>query len=291
MTFTNCRSTPGIMSEYQYYEFRALDAPLSDHQLKAIRALSTRAELTPTSFINEYHFGDFKGNPNAMMEKYYDAFLYFANWGTRRLMLRLPSGAIGNDVLKHYCPGDGLSFKKKGKNVILEFHCEGESDYWEEPPALSSLTPLRNDILSGDLRSLYLGWLACVQRGEVEDKVPEPPVPAGLGSLTTALQSFAKFLCLDTALIAVAAKISQKPVTEAKSQRRELTKWVNSLTEPDRTKFLLDFLDGKEPNPRAKIMRRFLQAKGGSSSAPLTKSGRTAGDLISLYRGRKNRKE
>jgi len=39
---------------------------------------------------NEYHFGSFKGNPDASMEKYFDGFLYLANWGTRELQLAFP---------------------------------------------------------------------------------------------------------------------------------------------------------------------------------------------------------
>ncbi len=36
------------MSEYQYYEFVAIDRPLSKGEMADLRALSTRAEITPT---------------------------------------------------------------------------------------------------------------------------------------------------------------------------------------------------------------------------------------------------
>ena len=75
------------MSEYQYYEFRAVDRPLSEGELRKLHALSTRAEITSTSFTNSYNFGDFKGNPDTLMEKCFDAFVYLANWGSRRFML------------------------------------------------------------------------------------------------------------------------------------------------------------------------------------------------------------
>lgn len=39
------------MSEYQYYDFRAIDRPLDAEALKALRALSTRARITPTRFV------------------------------------------------------------------------------------------------------------------------------------------------------------------------------------------------------------------------------------------------
>jgi hypothetical protein len=42
------------VSEYQYYEFLALDKPLTDKQRAKLRELSIRAEITATRFVNEY---------------------------------------------------------------------------------------------------------------------------------------------------------------------------------------------------------------------------------------------
>jgi hypothetical protein len=81
------------MSGYQYYEFLALDRPLAGKQLAELRSLPTRAEISATRFASEYHWGNFRGDPRAMMERYFDAFLYLANWGTRQLMFRLPRRA------------------------------------------------------------------------------------------------------------------------------------------------------------------------------------------------------
>ncbi|MGH8906743.1 MAG: hypothetical protein ACRD0K_09550 [Egibacteraceae bacterium] len=36
-----------LVSEYQYYEFLAIDRPLDDRQLSELRALSTRARISP----------------------------------------------------------------------------------------------------------------------------------------------------------------------------------------------------------------------------------------------------
>jgi hypothetical protein len=41
------------VSEYQYYEFLALDRPLTTDEQAEVRALSTRARITATSFTNE----------------------------------------------------------------------------------------------------------------------------------------------------------------------------------------------------------------------------------------------
>lgn len=82
------------MSEYQYYEFLALDKPLTDKQRAELRKLSSRAEITATRFVNEYNYGDSRGSPEKLMDRYFDAFLYLANWGTRRLMFRFPRALL-----------------------------------------------------------------------------------------------------------------------------------------------------------------------------------------------------
>ena len=64
------------MSEYQYYAFQAIDRPLTKKEMAQLRSCSTRARITPTSFVNNYSWGSFKGEEDAWMEKYFDAFLY-----------------------------------------------------------------------------------------------------------------------------------------------------------------------------------------------------------------------
>ncbi|MEU0157199.1 hypothetical protein ABZ071_36255, partial [Micromonospora fulviviridis] len=82
------------MSEYQYYEFTAVDRPLTGRERAELRSLSTRADITATSFVNTYEWGNFKGDPRTLMERYFDAHLYLANWGTHQLMLRLPKHVL-----------------------------------------------------------------------------------------------------------------------------------------------------------------------------------------------------
>src|SRR5256885_580246 len=91
------------MSEYQYYEFLAVDRPLDERQQAEVRALSTRARITATSFTNEYHWGNFRGDPRKMMERYYDAHLYLTNWGTHQVMLRLPRTLLSLEVAEQDC--------------------------------------------------------------------------------------------------------------------------------------------------------------------------------------------
>jgi hypothetical protein len=69
------------VSEYQYYDFRAIDRPLTKKEMGSLRSISTRAAITTTSFTNHYERSDLKANPSKLLEKYFDAFVSLANWG------------------------------------------------------------------------------------------------------------------------------------------------------------------------------------------------------------------
>ena len=43
------------MSEYQYYEFQAVDRPLTEEMQQGLRRISSRAHITPTGFVNVYN--------------------------------------------------------------------------------------------------------------------------------------------------------------------------------------------------------------------------------------------
>jgi len=106
------------VSEYQYYEFAAVDRPLGARDLDVLRGLSTRAHITPTSFVNTYQWGSFKGDPRRLVERYFDAFLYLANWGTHELILRLPARLVDPGTAQRYCSGDAVSAWHTGDHVI-----------------------------------------------------------------------------------------------------------------------------------------------------------------------------
>ena len=67
------------MSEYQYYEFQAIDRPLGADEREQLRAISSRARITATSFVNSYDFGNLKADPLKLLERYFDLFCYVAN--------------------------------------------------------------------------------------------------------------------------------------------------------------------------------------------------------------------
>jgi hypothetical protein len=214
------------VSEYQYYEFLALDKPLTDKQHAELRKLSSRAEITAPRFVNEYSYGDFRG-PEKLMERYFDAFLYPANWGTRRLTFRLPRALLDAEVARRYCHTDAASVIETGDHVIISLYLDRDPDsYWvEADDRLAPMVQARSDLAAGDLRLLYFAWLLGAQRAGQDEEHPvadtEPPVPAGLGDLSASLRAIADFLEIDKDLIAVAAETSP-PLKEPRT-----TDWPN----------------------------------------------------------------
>src|SRR4051812_16206672 len=114
------------MSEYQCYEFVALDRPLTSKQMAELRAVSTRAEISPTRFWNEYQWGDLKADPAKLVERYFDAHLYFANGGTHRLMLRAPIARVDAKGLRPYFVGNAATARIAGEHLVLDLHAQDE---------------------------------------------------------------------------------------------------------------------------------------------------------------------
>src|ERR1700692_2142331 len=98
------------MSEYQRIAFRAIDGPVSEEKLEYMRRQSSRAEITPWSFDNSYEYGDFRGDAVEMLRRGYDLHLHYANFGIRKLLIRLPHGRPALEAAKPYLGKDAVQF-------------------------------------------------------------------------------------------------------------------------------------------------------------------------------------
>jgi len=114
------------LSEYQYYEFQAIDRPLDAAAQRALRQLSSRAAITDRSFVNEYQWGDFRGDPRQLMRKWFDLFIYWANWGTRTVMLRVPRRYLDPKDLEAYAVEDTVDLWKAGDFTLVCFNRPNE---------------------------------------------------------------------------------------------------------------------------------------------------------------------
>lgn len=277
------------MAEYQYYEFLAIDRPLDARQLAELRALSTRARISPSRFVNTYQWGDFRGDPRALMTQYFDAFLYTANWGARRLMLRLPSRLLDPSTARRYCHTDSASAWAAGKIVILDLSREDQDGSWEDEEygeeSLGSIIPARAELATGDLRLLYLAWLLSVESGELADDDAEPPIPPGMAALNAPLRSLADFLRLDEDLIAVAAEASEEQKDSSPSPQ-ELKRWVAVLPARERDALLVRLVLGDDVHLRTELLRR---SHGESTDGP--QEPRTVAELRDAAAARRVERE
>ncbi|HEX5345712.1 MAG TPA: hypothetical protein VFW64_01195 [Pseudonocardiaceae bacterium] len=201
-----------------------------------------------------------------MMERYYDAHLYLTNWGTHRIMLRLPRELLDIDVAEDHGVGDQVTVWTTGKFLVLDMTSEDDSGDWEYEPQgkLSTIVGARTELAAGDLRPLYLAWLAgygAWERDEDasdrdQDHELEPPVPPGLTTLTAAQQALADFLRLDNDLLAIAAQTSP-PLDEIADDPGQLAAWVTNLPHAEKNRLLLRVVDDHAVTVRMEMLRRF----------------------------------
>jgi hypothetical protein len=278
------------VSEYQYYEFQAIDRPLAKDELERVRALSSRARISATHFVNEYHYGNFRGDERKLMEQFYDAHLYFANWGSRRLTLRLPTTLLPAGSAEPYCADGTLTCWTREGHLLLDFSYEdedgGEWDF-ETSFTLASFTTLRAELAAGDLRPLYLAWLSALTRWELEEDVDEdaytsatePPVPAGLARLTGSQQALADFLHVDPHLLTAAARASDAAPSRA-VDKDALAAWIRALPPREKDILLLDAALGTAPQPGPTLLARHHAASRGTAEPSTAARRRSAAELL-----------
>jgi hypothetical protein len=273
------------VSEYQYYDFKAIDHALTKTEMAALRAISTRAVISTTSFTNHYEWGDLKADPLKLLERYFDAFLYVANWGTREFNLRLPQELVDFKQLKSILPGKSAHVRSAGKFVIVSFESEVESDDdWDDGTGwMGSLVSLRSDLLRSDLRCLYLGWLHSVECHEFSEDALEPPVPAGLRELSAPLDSLIEFLGIDEDLVEVAASASAP--LQAGPSRNDLAAWVRGLPANEKESLTIDFLSESGERSRLELLQRF-QRENAVAARDSAIVRRTVKDLLAEARVR-----
>ena len=237
------------MSEYQYYEFLAIDRPLAAEEMAALRGLSTRAHITPVSFTNEYQWGSFRGNPDELMRRYFDSHVYVANGMTAVFMLRLPIETIPREIVRTIAVDNVLDFAATRTHWVITWSLDESENYdrfeMEDGRGwMARLSPIRDELLRGDMRSLYIGWLAAVS-GEMVDADGLEPLPGeGIGNLTAAQQALAQFLEVDGDLLAGAGIDSPAQQADEPSQQ-ERDEWLSVLPHDEVLALLKQLLEGQ----------------------------------------------
>lgn len=279
------------MSEYQYYEFQAIDRPLGGADQEALRAMSTRARISATSFTNSYEWGDFKDDPARLMENWFDLHLYLANWGLRRLMIRWPARLVDRHLLGAFLGEvDCAELRSVGQNLILDIAFdEVDSEDWDDGSGwLAALAPLRADVLGGDLRLFYLLWLSAVEADAVAPDEPEP-IP-GIGPMTGALEAFAEFFDIDRNLVAAAAERAVDSLAGKPASSKAVRSVIAAMTDPEKTSLLARLFDGDAhvaSELRALVRHRLMSTAEGPPVAVRTVADlRARADVIRQARER-----
>jgi hypothetical protein len=206
------------MSEYQYYEFQAIDLSLTSAEKAAISQLSSRVKPTANRATFTYSHGDLPGDPKQVLAQYFDVMYYIANWGTQQLAFRFPKSLISPEAIVPYCIKGAIELTVTGDWAILDWKFNDEDGFgWidDEQNILSELIDLRQEILQQDYRGLYLAWLKALTSSEeyvdIDTTELEPPVPPGLSKLSPAQTAFTNIFELSDDLLVAAASTSSQP--------------------------------------------------------------------------------
>jgi hypothetical protein len=249
------------MSEYQYYEFLAIDRPLTSGEQQALRGISSRARITANSFANHYEWGDLKASPLDMMKNWFDVHVYTGFWITRTLMIRLPRHLFDRDAAEPYLLEWIFEIQEAGDYVVLTFTVEEmeiESDD-DGSGWMGALAPLRAALMEGDYRCLYIAWLVDVQNETLDDEDQEPPRPPGLSRLDGPLRAFADFIGIDRDLLDAAASAQDGPEPDPMTADA-LERFIDGLTPSEKTAMLVRGIAGEASLVTGELRRRFRQA-------------------------------
>ena len=255
------------MSEYQYYEFQAIDRPLTTEEQRAVSNLSSRVDPHPRRAVFVYHYTGLPADARELLAKYFDAMFYIANWGTTRLMFRFPPKLIDFRQIEPYCVEPYVTCETIGDYVILDMRWDDQEGYggWVEGEgSLDGLITLRDDILQQDYRVLYLAWLSALHTWEMTEDMVEPSVPPGLQKLTPPLRRFMEAFHVDKSLVTIAAEASPTQQDVSLSQLRDL---IAVLPRNDCDEWLLRLAQGEEAHlwsnymtwPSIKAQKQFMK--------------------------------
>lgn len=274
------------MSEYQYYEFQALDRPLTREEQEAVASLSSRVSPHPRRAVFLYHYSGFRGNPEQVLAQYYDAMFYLANWGSRHLLFRFPAALVDAAAMAQYSvestscyPSEAITVETVGEYVVLGIRLDEEEGFgWVEGEGwLDRLLDLREALLQRDYRALYLAWLkGIVLDCDADRAALEPSVPPGLNELTPALQAFVELFDVDKDLLHIAAERSAtlKPVAVDEAQLQQA---IAGFPAAEKDAFLLRLAHDE---PRLSLALRQHLGLSGQASAGEAGARRTAGELL-----------
>ena len=197
------------------------------------------------------------------MRRYFDAHVYVANWCTCSLYLRVPKDAFDAETLQVFETESVFSVEHTKTHWLLEWGLDESESYdrfAEEDGRgwMGRLAPLRDELLRGDMRPLYLGWLAAVSAGFIDDETPEPAPPPGLSRLTAAQCALAEFLEIGEDMLTAAGQLDSQSVEADGNQYVSRDAWIAELPAVEKTDLLGLLLAGRAQEAERQLKLRYL---------------------------------
>ncbi|WP_299453498.1 hypothetical protein [uncultured Microscilla sp.] len=267
------------MSEFQFYGFRSIDRNLSKEEQRKIGSLSSRTTPSSNSATFVYHYGNFPANEEAILEQYFDVMLYYANWGTRKVMFRLPIEAANYEDMVQYQQAfedsydNGVSIFKKGAHVIVKVEFNDEpDDYGEDPEEyFQEMTQWRQLLMDGDNRLLFLAWLHTQSLISLDEEyedheensksLPVPHIPHNITSLQRTLKDFVNFFNISPDWINAAANLVKQSPAPPDAPSYNYVKLIEQLPEATKNKYLYKLLH-QEVNLHLKLKNDLEELSG-----------------------------
>jgi len=143
---------------------------------------------------------------------------------------------------------------------------------------MARLAPVREELLRGDLRSLYIGWLAAVTGELMDDDDVESLSVGGLANLAAAQQAPAEFLEVDPDLLA-GAGMGSPAALKAEISPEEMDEWIDALPREEVNSILKQLLEGKGRQAERSTRNRFASWRRGLQTGDTDAPRRTVGEL------------
>ena len=228
------------MSEYQYYRFECLDSTLSPQQQKQLRDISSRAEITSSSFQVYYNYSDLKEDPDQLMKQYFDVGFYYADWGEVILWLKLPPQSLP-ETFTMIDDGFSAIVWNTNKYQLLRLVMDEDDRYRDDDDAerfFTYLRDLRAELISKDYRLLYLCWL--IQAHNNDSPPPLPRIAYDFSQLTEAQQAFADLFGLSEVPVRALAELLSQTKNHATLSSRPLPpeRQLRQLSAEDKDRLL-----------------------------------------------------
>lgn len=223
--------------------------------------MSSRVDLTPTRAVFTYSFSDFRYDEEQIVFEYFDFMFYMSNWGTKRILIKIPEG-IGNfKELKKYNITVETSYVqeirvyKRSKFILIDINfTEEEGLGWIDENQSYGFESIRREIIEGDYRALFMIWLRFIE--EMYENVEFDKnysfevalIPANLETLPSSVLRYKDFFGVSDAWLNALLPYSKNDLGI------DYGALVENLSKGKMIKYVQMILDN-EPNVRARLLK------------------------------------